>query len=254
MSYTASLVIQLVKKSACNAGDPGLIPGSGRFPGEGNGYPLQYSCMENPMDRGAWQVTVHGLGVGHEHTCLPYHTYILFSKVSSNLLLFWKLGHLFSFSSVQFICSAVPTLQPHGLQHARPPCPSPTPGACSNSWPLNQWCHWTVSSSVVPFSSCPQSFPASGSFQMSQFFASGGQSIGASASASVLPMNIQYLFSSHYFKNLSSSLPWSITVTGVPYYLQDGLQASYNDINNSLIIYPWQATHHFFLSLNIFFS
>ena len=206
------------------------------------------------MDRGAWQVTVHGLGVGHEHTCLPYHTYILFSKVSSNLLLFWKLGHLFSFSSDQFSCSAVPTLQPHGLQHARPPCPSPTPGACSNSWPLNQWCHWTVSSSVVPFSSCPQSFPASGSFQMSQFFASGGQSIGASASASVLPMNIQYLFSSHYFKNLSSSLPWSITVTGVPYYLQDGLQASYNDINNSLIIYPWQATHHFFLSLNIFFS
>ena len=61
MSYTASLVIQLVKKSACNAGDPGLIPGSGRFPGEGNGYPLQYSCLENPVDRGAWQATVHGV-------------------------------------------------------------------------------------------------------------------------------------------------------------------------------------------------
>ena len=61
MRYTASLVIQLVKKSACNAGDPGLIPGSGRFPGEGNGYPLQYSCLENPVDRGAWQATVHGV-------------------------------------------------------------------------------------------------------------------------------------------------------------------------------------------------
>ena len=76
------------------------------------------------------------------------------------------------------------TLQPHGLQHTRPPCPSPAPGSCSNSCPLSRWCHPTISSSVVPFSSCPQSFPASGSFQMSQLFASGGQSIGASASAS----------------------------------------------------------------------
>ena len=73
------------------------------------------------------------------------------------------------------------------LQHARPPCPSPTPGACSNSRPLSQWCHPTISSSVVPLSSCPQSFPASGSFPMSQFFPSGNQSIGVSASASVLP-------------------------------------------------------------------
>ena len=78
------------------------------------------------------------------------------------------------------------SLQPHGLQHARPPCPLPTPGACSNSCPLSQWCHPTISSSVIPFSFCFQSFPASGSFQMSQLFASGGQSIGASASASVL--------------------------------------------------------------------
>ena len=77
----------------------------------------------------------------------------------------------------------------HGLQHARLPCPSPTPGVYSNSCPLSQWCHPTISSSVVPFSSCLQSFPASGSFPMSQFFASGGQSTGASAS--VLPMNIQ---------------------------------------------------------------
>ena len=86
------------------------------------------------------------------------------------------------------------SLQPHGLQHSRLPCPSPTPGACSNSCPLSQWCHLTISSSVTPFSSRFQSFPASGSFPMSQFFASGGQSIGVSASASVLPRNIQDWF------------------------------------------------------------
>ena len=82
----------------------------------------------------------------------------------------------------------------HGLQHARLPCPSPTLGVYSNSCPLSQWWHPTISSSVVPFSPCLQSFPASGSFQMSQFFASGGQSTGVSASASVLPKNIQDWF------------------------------------------------------------
>ena len=82
------------------------------------------------------------------------------------------------------------SLQPHESQHARPPCPSPTPRVHSDSRPLSQWCHPTISSSVVPFS-CPQSFPASGAFQMSQFFTSGGQSIRLSASASVLPMNTQ---------------------------------------------------------------
>ena len=97
--------------------------------------------------------------------------------------------------SIQFSCSVVSnSLQPHGLQHARLPCPSPTPGACSNSCPLSQWCHPTISSSVIPFPSCLQSCPESGSFLMSQLFASGGQSIGASASASVLPMNIQEWF------------------------------------------------------------
>ena len=97
--------------------------------------------------------------------------------------------------SVQFSCSVVSdSLWPNGQQHTRPPCPSPTPGVYSNSWPLSQWCHPTISSFVVPFSSCFQSFPASGPFQMSQFFPSGGQSIGASASASVLPMNIQEWF------------------------------------------------------------
>ena len=99
------------------------------------------------------------------------------------------------FSSVHFSCSVVSnSLWPHGLQHARPPCPSPTPGVYSNSCPLCWWCHQTISSSVIPFSSCLQSFPASGSFQMSQFLVSGGQSIVLSASASVLPINIQDRF------------------------------------------------------------
>ena len=97
------------------------------------------------------------------------------------------------FSSIQLL-SHVWVLRPHGLQHTRPPCPSPTPGVYSNSCPLSWWCHPTISSSVVPFSSCPQSFPASGSFPVSQFFTSGGQSTGVSPSASVLPMNIQDWF------------------------------------------------------------
>ena len=94
--------------------------------------------------------------------------------------------------SVQFSCSVVSdSLWPHGLQHARPPCPLPTLGVYSNLCPLSRWCHPTISSSVVPFSSCPQSFPASGSFQMGQFFVSGDQRIGVSASASFLPKNTQ---------------------------------------------------------------
>ena len=83
------------------------------------------------------------------------------------------------------------SLQPHESQHTRPPCPSPTPGAYSNSCPSSWWCHPAISSSVIPFSSCPQSPPASGSFPMSQLFSWGGQSIGVSASAPVLPMNTQ---------------------------------------------------------------
>ena len=98
----------------------------------------------------------------------------------------------FSPSSVQFICSVMSdSLWPHESQHASAPCPSPTPRAYSNSCPSSRWCHPTISSSVVPFFSCPQSFLASGSFPMSQLFASGGQSIGVSASTSVLPMNTQ---------------------------------------------------------------
>ena len=97
--------------------------------------------------------------------------------------------------SVQFSRSVVSdSLWPHEPQHTRPPCPSPAPGVYSDSCPLSQWCHPTILSSVIPFSSCLQSFPASWSFQMSQFFALGGQSIGVSASASVFPMNIQDWF------------------------------------------------------------
>ena len=164
------------KVSACNVGDLGLIPGSGRSPGEGNGNPLQYSCLENPMDGGAWWATVHGVTKS------------------------WTWLSDFAFNGdtdiVQFSHSVVSdSLWPHGLQHARPSCPSPTPGAYPNPCPLNQWCHPTISFSVIPFSSCLLSFPASGSFPMSQFFTSGGQSIGVSTSASILAMNIQDWFS-----------------------------------------------------------
>ena len=100
----------------------------------------------------------------------------------------YQLNH----SSVQFSCSVVSdSLWPHEPQHATTPCPSPTPGVYPNPYPLSRWCHPTTSSSVVPFSSCPQSFPASGSFPVSQLFLSGGQSIGVSASASALPVNTQ---------------------------------------------------------------
>ena len=98
-------------------------------------------------------------------------------------------------SAIQFSRSVTSdSLRPHGLQHSRLPCPSPAPEACSNSCPSSWWCHPTISSSVVPFSFCLQSFPASWSFPISQFFTSGGQSIGVSASASILPVNIQDWF------------------------------------------------------------
>ena len=108
----------------------------------------------------------------------------------------FTLTYVFSISSLSSVQSLrmSDSLWPHRLQHARPPCPSPTSRAYSNSCPLSQWCHPTISSSVVPFSSWPQSFPASGSFQISQLFASGSQTITVSASTSVLPMNAQDWF------------------------------------------------------------
>ena len=109
------------------------------------------------------------------------------NKVCGAEYVCWKLQNTDEFS-----CSVMSnSMRPHGLQHTRPPCPLPTPGVYSNSCPLSQWCHPTISSSVIPFSSRLQSFPASGSFQMSQFFTSGGQSIGVSALASVIGMNTQ---------------------------------------------------------------
>ena len=121
----------------------------------------------------------------------------MFNVVQVNLaaecvMVFVLFLKLWGFSSVQFSRSFVSdSLWPHESQHARPTCPSSTPGAYSNSCASSWWCHPIISSSVVPFSSCPQSLPASGSFPMSQLFSWGGQSIGVSASASVLPMNTQ---------------------------------------------------------------
>ena len=113
--------------------------------------------------------------------------FLLYSEAIRFILILFS-----EFSSVQFSCSVMSdSLRPHGLQHARPPCPSPTPGVYSSSRPLSWWCHPAISSSVVPFSSCLQSFPISGSFPMSHLFTSSGQSMGVSASTSVLPMNIQ---------------------------------------------------------------
>ena len=134
--------------------------------------------------------------------------------------------------SIQFSCSVMSnSLQPHGLQHARFPCPSPTPRICSDSCALIQWCHPTISYSVVPFSSHLQSFPASGSFQMSQFFTSGGQSIGVSASASVLPMNTQDWFPSEWtgwISLQSKGLSRVFSNTTVQKHQFFGAQLSYN--------------------------
>ena len=125
-----------------------------------------------------------------------YQVLGVFSHAISHLAFTPNLsGRFLIFSSVQFSHSFMSdSLQPHDSQHARPPCPSPTPGVYSNSCASSWWYHPTISSSVVPFSSCPQSLPESGSFPMSQFFVGGGQSIGVSALASVLPMNTQDWF------------------------------------------------------------
>jgi len=127
---------------------------------------------------------------------LEFYTYMrwwMFTKLIGIILIYvHQIIMLSTFSSVQFSRSIVSdSLQSHEPQHARPPCPSPTPGVHPDPCPSSQWCHPAISSSVVPFSSCSQSFPASGSFLMSQLFASGGQNTVVSASTSVLPMNTQ---------------------------------------------------------------
>ena len=147
------------------------------------------------MDREAWCAAVHGVTKSRtwpgDWTELNWSVSVGGLEKSKP----WE-GGLGIFQGynikIQFSRSVVSdSLPPHEPQHARPPCPSPTPRVHPNPCPLSWWCHLTVSSSVVPFSSCSQSFPASGSFQMSQLFTSGGQSIGVSASTSVLPMNTQ---------------------------------------------------------------
>ena len=129
---------------------------------------------------------------GHVETFgVMFHRHISKLNKSCTLKVYCMSVTLNKAISVQFICSVISdSLRPHGLQHARPPCLSPTPGVYSNSCPSTQWYHSAISSSVIPFSSPLQSFPASGSFPLSQFFASGGQSIGVSVSTSVLPMDI----------------------------------------------------------------
>ena len=137
----------------------------------GEHSPLEKCCLKRPGKQG----------------------YILIKSFQCLLLIVKQFNETFyNYISVQFSRSVMSdSLRPHESQHTRPPCPSPTPEVYPNSCPSSQWCHPAILSSVIPFSSCPQSFPASVSFQMSQLFTSGGQSIGVSASKSVLPMNIQ---------------------------------------------------------------
>ena len=125
------------------------------------------------------------------------------------------------------------SLRPHEPKHTRPHCPSPAPGVHPNPCPLSWWCHPTISSSVIPFSSCPQSFPASGSFQMSQLFASGGQSTGVSASTSVLPMNTQDWSPLGWTGWMSLQSPWT---------LKRLLQHQFNSINSLALSFLYSPT------------
>ena len=127
---------------------------------------------------------------------------------------------------VSSVTQSCPTLRSHGLQHARLPYPSPTSGVCSNSCPSSQWCHPTILSLVVPFSSCHQYFPASGSFPMTQFFTASGQSIGVSASASVLPINIEDWF----------PLRWTGLISLLPKGLQESSPTPQFKSINSLVL------------------
>ena len=174
----ASQVALVVKNLLTIAGDlrdMDSIPGLGRSPRGGHGSPLQYSCLENPHGQRSLESYSQQCCQELDTTVVTEHAYVYL------LLLFLR--------SVVF-----DSLRPHGLQQARLSCPSPSHRVCSNSHPLSQWFHPTTSSSVLPFSSHLQSFPASESVPKSQFLASGGQSIGTSAPASVLPVNIHHWF------------------------------------------------------------
>ena len=139
-----------------------------------------------------------------------------FKKCLVILFGFWRMC-IRNLTVLQFSQSVMSdSLQPHESQHARPPCPSQTSGVCSNSCPLSQWCHPAISSSVVPFSSCPQSLPASGSFPVSQLFTWGGQNIGVSGSTSVLPVNTQDWSPLAWTGwSLQSMHPWSLQSKGL---------------------------------------
>ena len=197
----------------------GSVPGLGRFLGEGNGNSVQYSFLGNPMDKGDWQATVQRVSKSRTwlkwpstraHIRTQSHISVLpvYSKLTGSII-----SLSLTFVYLQFSRSVVSdSLRPHGLQHARPACSSPTPGVYLNACPLSRWCHPTISSSVFPFSSHLQSFPASGSFPMSRFFTSGGQSIGVSASASVLLSRLGYHFqiaNSGYPSNMAHHLVFS---------------------------------------------
>ena len=164
-SFLPSLICQLlvltqgfpggsvVKNLPANAGDEIFILGSGRSTGVDKGNPLQYFCLENLLSSEPWQATVHGDAKSQtEWLSMPT---CIFISTSLILIFFYYLSAQFS----HLVMSN--SLLPHGLQHARPPCPSPTPGVYSNSCPLSPWCHPTISLSVIPFSSCLQSFPGS---------------------------------------------------------------------------------------------
>ena len=191
--------------------------------------------------REAWRAAVHGVAKSqtrqsdstdtdrwHRIVFIFLWLISLFSITASKSYMLLQMAKFYSFTdlislttfypnwvaflwSVQFSRSVMSySLQTRGLQHTRPPCPSLTPGVYSNSCPLSRWCHPTISSFVVPFSSCPQSFPASLFLPMSQLFTSGGQSVAASALASVLPMNIKGWFPLGLTGLISSFMPWKI--------------------------------------------
>ena len=180
------------------------IPGSRRSPGEGNSNRLQYSCLGNPMDRGASWATCspwdhkrvrHDLATKQQHIYVSLHlfNYLFNYSYSLSVNIWWPLARVSYGAMLLFSCSVLSnSLQPHGRQHARLSCPSPSPGVHPKSCPWSQCCHPTISS--PSFSSCLQSFPTSEPFPMSQFFTSGSQSFGVSASASVLPKNVQDWF------------------------------------------------------------
>ena len=182
------------------------IPGSRRSPGEGNSNRLQYYCLGNPMDRGASWATCspwdhkrvrHDLATKQQHIYESLHlfNYLFNYSYSLSVNIWWPLARVSYGAMLLFSCSVLSnSLQPHGRQHARLSCPSPSPGVHPKSCPLSQWCHPTTSSSVSPFSSCLQSFSVSEPFPMRQFFTSGSQSFGVSALASVLPKNVQDWF------------------------------------------------------------